>query len=335
MEVKTIYPDINYPHVTDLDLELAELIYPILVEIAPTGDTITYKEVVTAVKERYPNALGVKTLHHRHIGRRLGTIWRFTAKQGCPHIGALVINKDTGECGKGITEFLDPVIEREKVKAFDWSTVEFEFEHHIKKTKAAKKSQETKLKKRNYDDAKNLFFEFWQKIDDEDIAHFNVPVPKKEKAKFREELISTVQEGHAPATALADKLLEFLEKGDMKKEAVEGFVYIGEYQDAETGKSLFDKVKIGYTNKGIEERAVALSGGVVGPLKFVMTNAWRFKPGYAYVAEQRLHGIFDAYRQMGEFFSSMDGLIEEWANETICKLFDGLSEPILIDGQQV
>ncbi|NOZ09460.1 MAG: GIY-YIG nuclease family protein [Gammaproteobacteria bacterium] len=135
---------------------------------------------------------------------------------------------------------------------------------------------------------------------------------------------------------VANKLLELLNSGAVEKGPVEGFVYIGEYRDIETGEPLFDQVKIGYTTKTLEERATALSGGVIGPLKFTMIYAWRFQPaGYAYMTEQRLHGLFDDYRQMGEFFSGMEGLIEEWAGEAIDKLFGDISEPVLIDGEQV
>ena len=325
---KAIYPELHYPRITDLDLQMAALIYPILVELAPSGKTITYKGVVEAVRERHPDIPEVKRLHHRHIGRRLGTIWQFTAKQGCPHIGTLVTTQNTGECGTGVTEFLDPVAEREKVKAFDWSTVNVGFDTHIKKAKVIQKTQEKKLKKRSYDEAKEMFFDFWTRVKND------FPVPSTKMAEFRNELILAVQEGHAPATVLANKLLELINSGDVKKEPTEGFVYIGEYRNVKTGEPLFDQVKIGYTTKTLEERATALSGGVVGPLKFVITHAWRFQPGYAYAAEQHLHGRFDDYRQMGEFFSGMDGLIEEWAIEVLGNL-GVTSELVLIDGEYV
>ncbi|NOZ09459.1 MAG: hypothetical protein GXP09_00205 [Gammaproteobacteria bacterium] len=187
MTDKTIYPYIHYPRITDLDLQMAELIYPILVELAPSGKTITYKEVVESIKERHPDIPEVKRLHHRHIGRRLGTIWQFTEKHGCPHIGTLVINQDTRECGKGVTKFLDPVAERKKVRSFDWSTVDIGFKKHIKKTKVAQKAQEKKPKKRTYDDAKELFFDFWDGIKKD------FPVSSTGMAEFRDELIAAVQ----------------------------------------------------------------------------------------------------------------------------------------------
>jgi hypothetical protein len=324
---KNIYPELHYPHVTELDLLMAELIYPILVNLAPTGETISYKGVVEKVQELYPNTPEVKNLHHRHIGRRLGTIWRFTEKCGCPHIGSLVINQDTGECGRGITDYLDPELERIKVRNFDWSSVDIGFSEHIKKTKAANEAKKQKLKKRNYEDAKNIFFDFWETVKDE------VPVSNSDIKILRSELIVTVQEGYSPATALANALKKLFEGGKVLKEPGPGYVYIGEYINNETNEPLFNYVKIGYTASGVEQRAQALSGGVVGPLKFEMKYAWKFDPGLAYIVEQYLHGLFDSYRQMGEFFNNMDGLIEEWASEVISSEYSDVSEPTLINGQ--
>ncbi|MCG7538245.1 GIY-YIG nuclease family protein [Pseudoalteromonas sp. OF7H-1] len=323
--MKDIYPELNYPHVTELDLLMAELIYPILVELAPTGETITYKGVVKKVQDTYPGIPEVKSLHHRHIGRRLGTIWRFTEKYGCPHIGALVINQDTGECGRSITEHLDPEIERVKIKNFDWSSVDIGFSQHLKRTKAANIAKKQKLKKRKYDEAKNIFFEFWRAVKEE------VPVASENIKTYRNELIATVQEGYSPATALSNILKRLLSENKIKKEPSSGYVYIGEYKSNETNEPLFNYVKIGYTTCDVAQRAQSLSGGVISPLKFEMKHVWKFDPGFAFIAEQYLHGFFDSYREMGEFFDSMDGLLEEWAEEVITSEYSDISEKLVID----
>jgi len=308
---------------------MAELIYPILVKLAPRGKTITYKGMSDLVKEHHPNVPGVSRLHHRHIGRRLGTIWRFTDKYGYPHIGSLVVNKDSGECGRGVTEILDPVVERKKVKAFDWLAVDIGFDKYLTKTKSEQTDRERKLVKRTYDQAKELFFDFWPLVKD------TCPVTSKIMAEIRKKLIELVQNGHSPASAYSIILLDFLNKGMFEKEPVEGVVYIGEYRDIESDQPLFDQVKIGFTTKSLDERAAALSGGVLGPLRFVMTYAWKFEPGHANVVEQYLHGAFDSYRKKGEFFLSLEGLIEEWSAEKIDEMYSDVSEPILIDGEAV
>lgn len=102
MTDKTIHPFIKYRHITDLDLLFAKLIYPILVELAPTGQTMTYKDVVEAVQARHPDIPEVRRFHPRHVGRRLGTIWLYTHKYGYPHIGALVVNQATGNVVKAL-----------------------------------------------------------------------------------------------------------------------------------------------------------------------------------------------------------------------------------------
>jgi hypothetical protein len=43
---------------------------------------------------------------------------------------------------------------------------------------------------------------------------------------------------------------------------------------------LFDLVKIGFTERSIKDREIALSGGVKGPLKFIVNTAWKFDAGY-------------------------------------------------------
>jgi len=327
MNNKIIYPDINYKQVTELDLLMAPLIFPILVEIAPTGKTLTYIEVVELVKARYPDMPEVSTLHHRLVGRRLGVIWRFTEQYGYPHIGSIVVNKSTGECGRGVTEILDPVKERIKVRDFDWSNIELYFNSYLSKTKEAQKTKSKKLVKRKYDEAKTIFFDYWALVKGESA------LKEIELSKSRKELISIVESGHAPATALSNILLNLLKKQECKNLPDSGYVYIGEYQNVTNDEPLFDLVKIGFTERSVKDRESALSGGVIGPLKFVVNTAWKFEKGFAFPVEQELHGFLDDYRQMGEFFINNDGLIEDLATQFISKKYHYESEPVVINGE--
>ncbi|KZY29751.1 MULTISPECIES: GIY-YIG nuclease family protein [unclassified Oleiphilus] len=202
----------------------------------------------------------------------------------------------------------------------DWPSVNLDFANYLKKTKHANNSKK-KLTKRKYEEAKDLFFEFWKTVKDE------IPVSVEDISPLREEILTKVQNGSAPATALADVLKTLIAKGKISKDLDSGYVYVGEYVDAESNEPLFDYLKIGYTTD-IDDRAKSLSGGVSSPLKFNMKHVWRFKPGYAYVVEQYLHGEFHDYRQMGEFFTSMDGLIEEWASDIIANEFSDVSESV-------
>lgn len=322
------YAVINYPQVTELDLIVAELLFPILVELAPSGNTIGYKEIADLIKKKHSDIPEIKSLHHRHIGRRLGTIWKFTEKQGCPHIGALVISQNTGECGIGITSFLDPVLEREKIKKFDWSSVELGFKAYLNKTKSIQKEYKKKKIKRTRDEAKQLFFDYWKQVKEE------VPVPKNEVVSFREHMIDEVKDGISPEEALSNALIKYLETHNQKNTDKVGFVYIGEYVNSESKEKLFNEVKIGYTTD-LESRSTALGGGVLGPLEFLIKYAWEFEAGYAYAVEQRLHGELSEYRKNGEFFLEIDGLIPELVCETIETQFNDISQVKLIDGEAV
>jgi len=185
--------DFEYPRVTELDLLVSELMFPILVKDAPTGVTLGYKQLSDLIKERNPNVDAIKTLHHRHIGLRLGTIWSFTKGQGCPHIGSIVVSQSDGECGRGISSIVtDLELERIKVKLFDWSTIEFGFNSYIAKAKVHKKEQETSRKKLSYDEAKTRFFEYWKSIKDE------VPLSSTQAKSIRNAMIQHVCDGYFP-----------------------------------------------------------------------------------------------------------------------------------------
>lgn len=301
--------DFEYPRVTELDLLVAELMFPILVEVAPTGNTLGYKQLSDLIKERNPNVDAIKTLHHRHIGRRLGTIWSFTQGQGCPHIGSIVVSQSDGECGRGISSIVtDLELERSKVKLFDWSTIEFGFNSYIAKAKIHKKEQETSRKKLSYDEAKTRFFEYWKSIKDE------VPISSSQAKIIRNAMIQHVCEGYFPEEALSIELRK-LSGGNLPDSS---FVYLGEYVNSDTKQPIFDQIKIGYTTN-IEKRAFTLGGGVNGPLEFSILKFWEFSGISAYAIEQELHLYLKDMRMKGEFFYNEDNLAFELAEEYVTK----------------
>lgn len=301
---------------TELDLIVAELMYPILVELAPTGRTIGYKEIADLIKEKNPNVSEIENITQRHIGRKLGTIWEFTKSQGCPHIGSLVVSKG-GECGSGIASIVkDLPAEREKVKSFAWSTVSLGFESYISKAKIQKQDREAKRVKRSRDEAKECFFSYWKEIKDE------APVSRNEAMEMKERILELVRDGASPEEAFSQELIQFL-KTKQRETPDSGYVYIGEYINAETKQPLFDQLKIGYSSN-LKNRAVALSGGVAGPLEFDMKYHWEFDPGVAYAIEQGLHGKFSQYRKRGEFFSNLSHLLAELVDDEITQKYAGL-----------
>ncbi|EGQ9064986.1 GIY-YIG nuclease family protein [Vibrio parahaemolyticus] len=309
MYMEIMVQGFEYPRVTELDLLVAELMFPILVEVAPTGETLGYKQLSDLIKERNPNVDAIKTLHHRHIGRRLGTIWSFTKGQGCPHIGSIVVSQSDGECGSGIASIVtDLELERSKVKQFDWSTVEFGFNSYIAKAKVHKKKLETTRKKLNYEEAKARFFEYWKSIKDE------VPLSSAQAQSIRNAMIQHVCNGSFPEEALSIELRKL--SGENFPNS--SFVYLGEYVDSQTKNPIFDQIKIGYTTN-VEKRAFTLAGGVNGPLEFSILKYWEFSGVSAYAIEQELHLHLKEMRMRGEFFHNEDNLAFELAEEYVAK----------------
>ena len=295
---------------TDLDLIVAELMFPILVELAPSGNTIGYKEIADLIKARNPEVAEVAKITQRHIGRKLGTIWEFTKAQGCPHIGSLVVLQG-GDCGVGISSFIsDLPSEREKVKLFDWASVSLGFESYLTKAKIQKSEDEEKRTHLSREEAKERFIHYWGEIKEE------APILRDDAVNLKDSIISLVQDGLSPEEAFAQELIKLFDKRVVKKAPEIGYVYVGEYIDSNTKQPLFDQLKIGYTTN-LKERAAALSGGVVGPLEFDMKYHWEFASEYAFAIEQGLHGKFSRYRVKGEFFKNIEGLLSALVDDEI------------------
>lgn len=308
---------------TDLDLIVAELMFPILVELAPTGETITYKNIAELLKLRNTDVPEIQNITQRHIGRKLGTIWEFTKSQGCPHIGSLVVIKG-GDCGIGISNVItDLPKEREKVKNFDWSTISLGFESYISRAKLIKKEREKKKIKLTRDEAKEKVSSYWKKIKEE------APVTRDDAVEMKENLVSLVQDGLSPEEAFSQEFLKFI--ASKNRETPEnGYVYIGEYINSDTKQPLFDQLKIGFTTN-LENRATALSGGVSGPLEFEMKCFWEFNSSVAYAVEQSLHGKFSDFRKNGEFFTNEQGLLIDLVDDEITERYGDLLKSTSLD----
>lgn len=300
-------------HITELDILFAELIFPILIErVALCEPRITYGDIVNEVKIRNPYLKPVQTFHHRHVGRRLGTIWEFTKNQGCPHIGALVVDAQHGECGKGIYGLVNPEQEREKIKSFpNWNDIELDFGKHIKLVKMKKKERETKPKKISWEDAKYKVATYWKEIKQ------NSPIDQKKIEKHREELWTLVQRGLLPARAFATIIEKMIESGEYR-ETEPAYLYVGEYRNKmKDNTTIFNVVKIGFSGD-LENRAKQLAGNLnLTPLEFHILKSWKFKPGYAYKAEQYIHALLDDLRYEGEFFTSDEGFVPEYVDELV------------------
>ena len=303
---------------TDLDLIVARLMYPILVARAPSGKTIQYKEIAELIKSQNPDVIEIRRITQRHIGRKLGTIWEFTKSQGCPHIGSLVVSQ-SGECGSGISSIVqDLPRERERVKAFSWSTITPEFDAYIDKAKHVKADQDRKWVKRSEQEAGECLYEYWKRVEDDE----GFPISKVELLEIKKPILDLLKDGLSPEEAFSLELIKFLSKKKAQRPE-NGFVYIGEYIDSDTKKPLFNQFKIGFSGN-LENRVLAIAEGIIGPLEFIVRFHWKFMAGEAYAVEQAMHGKFSHHRKRGEFFDSLNGLLPELVDDEITSRFGEL-----------
>ena len=115
--------DFKRINVTKTDEVLADVYLTILIQIAMTGGKLQYGELVAHAKQQNPNIAAVQNALARTAGRILSVIRNFTNSEGLPDLSSLVINKKTGECASNVNNLFDPVEERKRVYATDWSLV--------------------------------------------------------------------------------------------------------------------------------------------------------------------------------------------------------------------
>jgi len=115
--------DFKRINVTKTDEVLADVYLTILIQIAMTGGKLQYGELVAYAKQQNQNIAAVQNALARTAGRILSVIRNFTNSEGLPDLSSLVINKKTGECASNVNNLFDPVEERKRVYATDWSLV--------------------------------------------------------------------------------------------------------------------------------------------------------------------------------------------------------------------
>jgi hypothetical protein len=122
---------------TERDLHLASLIYPILIDLAKSRTVMTYSELVAAVQAASPSDSFAASMIPVQCGRFLGVIYNFAESLGLPRITALIVNKNDGDCGVGLSKAHDCDAERATCYAYDWSVALPKFWTFIKTAKAA------------------------------------------------------------------------------------------------------------------------------------------------------------------------------------------------------
>lgn len=298
---------------TELDIYFAGLIFPILVELAQNSSQASYKRIAQEVHQRHPDSKVAQNLIPLHVGRRLGAIWTFIEKHGCPHIGALVINLNTGEVGDGFSADLDPKAERERCYSYDWSELTELFDQHLESEKSSLAFYSKKREKLKPEQARNDVSRYYNEHKKEIGQIFGYKDIMDHKDKF----VMLVEDGYSAAEAFGEIMSEAL-KTKRVKPHYDGpeYVYLGQYHDTDSNTPLHDYVKIGYS-RDPTLRAKQLAGNVAGPLEFKVLYEWRFANGQAYPAEQWLHGYFEDCQYKGEFFHTRGTWLMDTVIQTV------------------
>ena len=135
-----------YENITLIDVQLASVYYPILVDLAKHKHCLTYSELVDRAQCENPDHPVVQNAIPVSTGRRLDVVRLFTNERGLPDLTSLVISKSSGECGSFFTRHFDPVAARKQVFEFDWSVATADFDGFVSVTTQAVKPRQ-KVKK--------------------------------------------------------------------------------------------------------------------------------------------------------------------------------------------
>ncbi|XAZ48667.1 hypothetical protein AAHB44_19630 [Pseudomonas simiae] len=85
-----------YENITLIDVQLASVYYPILVDLAKHKHCLTYSELVDRAQCENPDHPVVQNAIPVSTGRRLDVVRLFTNERGLPDLTSLVISKSSG-----------------------------------------------------------------------------------------------------------------------------------------------------------------------------------------------------------------------------------------------
>jgi hypothetical protein len=176
---------------TKKDLRIVAAFYPILIELAGRRALMTYLELANEAKARHPDDPLIKTLIPRSVSRRLSILRTFTDETCHPDLSCLIVNTSTGEVGKAYSDTYDPLEQRVRVFAYDWSSVAPSFQSFLEdKLDVSDATKPVKLKR---DAAKRAL---WDYAKTNDI----VPVPNGDQVEI---MVRRIMTGEEIASAIA------------------------------------------------------------------------------------------------------------------------------------
>ena len=145
---------------TDLQLHIASLYYPILLQLAKDKTVITYKELIQKAQALNPNDAAIKNMIPVRSGDVLGVLYHFAELNDLPRITTLIV-KQAGECGKGIAMTHDCPAERDRCFAYDWSEEQPKFWDFIAQSKAAIATQRIRRVRLSFERALDIAWAYY------------------------------------------------------------------------------------------------------------------------------------------------------------------------------
>ncbi|MHC2146490.1 hypothetical protein [Pseudomonas sp. 210_17 TE3656] len=112
---------------TLLDVQLARLLYPLLIELATARQTLTYKQLIERAQVRYPDDQRVANLIPVRMGRILWVIYDFVAERDLPRLTLIIVSAGDQYPGSAMWQH-DCLAEQQRCFAFDWSEVDRAFD---------------------------------------------------------------------------------------------------------------------------------------------------------------------------------------------------------------
>lgn len=112
---------------TLLDVQLARLLYPLVIDVAHIKATCTYTDLIAVAKARYPDDQRVANLIPVRMGRILWVIYHFVEARGYPRLTLVIVSKTDKYPGSAMWQH-DCQLEQQRCFDFDWSKVDREFD---------------------------------------------------------------------------------------------------------------------------------------------------------------------------------------------------------------
>ncbi|QPN45508.1 hypothetical protein I5S86_01020 [Priestia aryabhattai] len=121
---------------TLLDVQLARLLYPQLIELATAGQVLTYGQLIERAKARYPDDQRVANLIPVRMGRILWVIYDFVEERQLPRLTLIIVSAEDQYPGSAMWRH-DCHAEQQRCFDFDWSIVDQEFDMYGQRSEKA------------------------------------------------------------------------------------------------------------------------------------------------------------------------------------------------------